>query len=376
MSSRSRNIVQNLVLIALSVFFAFGVVEGVLRVMPHVLPEEVQLRLHWQEMRGVDEQIKAHPYIGHLYPAHYQGTFSRGDFHFTYHTDGFGFRNPWPWPEQAEIVAVGDSLTFSYGVGDDEAWTTRLARQLQRSRVINLGLIGAAPQQYLRVYETFGSALQPKVLLFGLFSGNDLYDARHFARWVDKGSVGNYREWLASSNRRGLRKFLNQQSYLYIFLSEMWHSYRFRLSGKTLTLPNGSALQLAPSILARAAATAHPQHRDFQLVLEAIERAQAVASQNATHFLVLLFPSKEEVYLPTLGETSLDVVGPFRQALAARQVPYLDLTPFFRQQAEAGKKLYFEVDGHPNAAGYALVAEVVLTHLRAHAEEYGLTDWP
>jgi len=34
--------------------------------------------------------------------------------------------------------------------------------------------------------------------------------------------------------------------------------------------------------------------------------------------------------------------------------------------------LYFETDGHPNARGYALIAELVISHLKQHAKEFGL----
>jgi hypothetical protein len=45
-------------------------------------------------------------------------------------------------------------------------------------------------------------------------------------------------------------------------------------------------------------------------------------------------------------------------------LPYLDLTPQFQARARQGERLFFEIDGHPNAAGYRLIAEVVLDYLR------------
>jgi hypothetical protein len=37
-----------------------------------------------------------------------------------------------------------------------------------------------------------------------------------------------------------------------------------------------------------------------------------------------------------------------------------------------GETLFFEVDGHPNAAGYALIADAILDYLKQNATEYGL----
>jgi lysophospholipase L1-like esterase len=57
--------------------------------------------------------------------------------------------------------------------------------------------------------------------------------------------------------------------------------------------------------------------------------------------------------------------------LAADGIEYLDLLPAFRAHADAGAKLFFEYDGHPNAEGYRLIAKEVLDHLEGNAEEYG-----
>jgi hypothetical protein len=151
--------------------------EACLRLFPELMPEEAQVRLHWQDVGKPISQ--ADPYLGHVFPANQLGRIERsdGNFAFTYTTDEHGFRNRSPWPERADIVVLGDSMAFGYGVEDDQAWPTLLEENLPDSRVINLGLIGAAPQQYFRIYKTFGQALQPSLVLFCLFPGNDVTDA-------------------------------------------------------------------------------------------------------------------------------------------------------------------------------------------------------
>jgi hypothetical protein len=376
---KRREIFLTFSLIGLSVLFALGLAEVILRIIPvYLLPEEMQLNLHWLQNTGDAQGVGVrHPDIGLLPPAHFQGQNQRRDFRFTYHTDGFGFRNPWPWPTSAEMVAVGDSLTFGYGVDDEQTWTALLAKQLPHSRIVNLGLVGTGPQQYLRVYESFGINLRPRVLLFGLFPGNDLIDAKKFNMRLEAGGEDNAHISLRFNDGWGMRKFLGQKSYLYIFLREIWWNYHslHSVQRKTLEFSDGSRLQFAPGILERATIGARLDHPDFQRVLRSVERAQGIAQQNGSHFLVLLFPSKEEVYLPIMGQPSPDPIGTFRIAFEQRKISYLDLTPAFQQNAMIGARLFFEVDGHPNAAGYALIADVVLSHLKGHARKYGLKDW-
>jgi lysophospholipase L1-like esterase len=354
--------------------------EGIVRLFPDVIPAEARLRVHWG--RVVAKTISsAHPYIGFVYPPHYEGEIVSGKFRFTYNTDGHGFRNPWPWPERAEIVAVGDSLTFGYGVEDDQAWSSLLDRSLPHTHVVNLALIGSAPQQYLRVYETFGTDLKPKVLLFGLFPGNDVKDAGTFDEWQAAGSEGNYDVWRFFRGRiprpaQGIKHYL-KKSYLVLCLREAWRLYR--LPGKTritaLDFPDGGRLQLFFYTSWWQSVEASEDHPDFQLILQTVEKARTSTRQQGTELLVLLLPTREEVYLPLLGEESPDDSGPFRAAFEERGIPYLDLTPAFRKRAKAHEQLFFEVDGHPNVAGNALIAEEVLTHLRENAALYGLTDW-
>ena len=366
-----------------SIVLTVGLVEGLLRLLPGLLPEETQQLVQANPKNfGV-----SHPYIGHLHSPHGSRLISGRDFNAFHHTDGYGFRNTEPWPETADIVAVGDSLTFGLGVAEEQTWPAIIAQAMPQSHMINLGLIGAGPQQYLRVYETFGAKLHPKLLLVGLFLRNDFWDADMFDRWLRSGARGNYLVWRdfgRPQSVRGIKSTLRwkgylllRRSYLYNLLHEVWKDVkRQRLSEpKIFQFAEGTRLQLLPSDLASETVGAQPDRPEFQFVLQALQRIHSIATENGTHPLMVLQPSKEEVYLPLLGEAPPDPGGPLRQALDELGIEYLDLTAAFRRRAAAGEQLFFEVDGHPNARGYALIAELVLSHLKGSAERYALKNW-
>jgi lysophospholipase L1-like esterase len=321
----------------------------------------------------------AHPYIGHLHTPNNTFVVSGRDFRAMSHTDGLGFRNSWPWPARAEIVAVGDSLTFGYGVADAEAWPAVLAREMPSARIVNLGLIGAGPQQYLRLYETFGIPLHPAELLVGVFVGNDFWDAGVFDLWERSGVGGNYMVWrdfgrrggsedrLASPGARVNRLLISaahkiaEYSQVVKLMRVMWQTARqhWSMETKEFRFADGSKLRLLPHQLVANTQGARPGRREFQITLEAFERIQRLARANGSHLLVVLQPTKEEVYLPLLDHVTLDPGRPLREAFQRLGIDYLDLGPVFRERAAAGQRLFFEVDGHPNAAGYALIAEAV-----------------
>jgi hypothetical protein len=271
-------------------------------------------------------------------------------------------------------VTVGDSLTFGYGVAPDEAWPALIARDQRDAKVINLGLIGAGPQQYLRVYETFGVPLEPKILLIGFFVGNDFRDAEKFDAWLRSGVGGNYLVWRDFREPTGSVEKVLGNSYIYHwarYVSEFYRNWRAD-EPKNLRLAEGRHIKLRPRFMAKNTAYVEPGNPIFDLTLDALERINAIATSHGTDVLVVLLPSKEETYLPLMDGAPADPGAPLRAALAADGIEYLDLLPAFRAHAEAGAKLFFEYDGHPNSEGYRLIAQEVLDHLEDNAEEYGL----
>jgi GDSL-like Lipase/Acylhydrolase family len=365
---------KEILLIPLSLAIALVAAEGLLRAFPMLLPLELQIALEDSpEARGV-----SHPYVGNLHTPSGALVVRTSEFELSYPTDAHGFNNADPWPATADIVAVGDSLTFGYGVAPDEAWPALIARKLPNTKVINLGLIGAGPQQHLRIYETFGVPLEPRILLIGFFPANDFWDAEMFDAWLKSGVGGNYMVWRDfggdNDERIGFLREALRNSYLYNWARFVREIYRNWRAGepKDLQLANGSHLKLRPDDLAQKTASIKPGNPVFELAVDALERINGIATSHGTRVIVILQPGKEETYLPLVDGTTTDPGAPLRAALEVRGIEYLNLLPVFREHAKAGANLFFEIDGHPNLKGYRLIAEEVLAHLEGNAERYGL----
>jgi hypothetical protein len=332
---------------------------------PGVLPDSVRFRVHWVHL--LDQTSTGSigdPYLGFLYPPHRTSKVESRDLTFSYSTDEHGFRNPSRWPSRADAVVVGDSMVFGFGVADDSVWTRLLANRFPDYRFINLGLPGAGPQQSTRAYEKFGIPLDPDLLIFGLFPGNDLDDAMAFEQWSAAGSPGNFEHWrfFRGTVPKGIEGLI-RRSYVHALVKETTRDLHDPLFRRTMTLSGGGRLLLSPGPLFRNAEGAKPGHREFDLVIGAVERAKELSHAHSTELLVVLFPTKEEVYLPLLGEPTPHLVEPLAAELDRRAIPYVDLTPPFRERARLGESLFFEIDGHPNEAGNRLTAEVVYDRL-------------
>ena len=224
--------------------------------------------------------------------------------------------------------------------------------------------------------------MHPRILLVGLFLGNDFHESPEFDRWVKSKAGDNY--FLSQIPRlrfsprhplQGIKDLLSKYSYLYNLVHEIikTHDGKHSSERRLFPLANGNRLLLFPTRLADAVTMGQPGNEEFEEVFRPINHMSAIARENGTHMLVVFQPSKEKIYLPLLGEPPSDPGGPLRIALQKEGIDCLDLTPAFRRRARAGDQLFFEADGHPNRLGYRLIAEEILSHLTKQAP--GLRQW-
>ncbi len=358
---RLRSALLNLLLLATSGFVALAGFELVLRLFPNLLGEEAALRVHWLEVAGdTDSEGRSlmidDPSIGFLYRPGIEGRIARGDLDFRFRLDSKGFRNPEPWPEPARIVVLGDSMAFGYGADDGADWVSLLRSRLPGVGIVNLGLIGSGPLQQERIFERFGAELRPSIVLLCLFAGNDLDDDRAFARWIEHGATGSYRRFRGQGDRWLDESLLGlaQRTYLFWFTVDLARTLARRSRGRTLQLDSGERLQL---VLPRPGAI---DPADLDRTLGVVRELRSRVENGGGRLFVIFMPTKEEVYLPLLGETAPSPTAALAERFVGAGLDVLDLGEVLRERASRrGPALYFAVDGHPNPTGQAVVAEAV-----------------
>jgi hypothetical protein len=318
--------------------------------------------------------------------------------------DEWGFRNT-RVPEAAEVVALGDSLTYGNTARMIESWPMVLGL-LTGKTVYNLGMGGYGPNQYDHLLHTKALGLKPRIVICALSMADDFdnafditYRLAHwsFLRRDDHRRpagphVGERVRPREVSWHKRVRIWLSQHSILYRLLFhgllqalkgrlQVEYAARFYESTTSLLLPEQNVREaFVPAFHLRGLDQDAPRVREgMRLTLELLKDMNALCARHQVRFLVAVVPTKETVFArhlehnPGLGlsETVDAVIANerlARQALFAGleedRIPYIDLLPAMEKASESERiYTYSAVDMHPNATGYRVIAEAISRHV-------------
>lgn len=262
------------------------------------------------------------------------------------------------------ILAVGDSFVFG-SVPREHTFVALAERHLAAAwprpiEVINLGVPGTGPPEYVEMLRREGLALAPDLVLCFVFLGNDLLETIRPPAW--------------------------RRSYLVDFVRYLTHilpAYQGRMIHGPTTYddakPNFDRHTYLRIQRARAAVFDSHDRRFSGLVantLAALDRMRELAAGAGVGFAVVLIPDELQIEAelrrevlalpPARDPAEFDWERPNRvlaEGLAARGVDVLDLTGPFRTAARE-QRLYRLNDSHWNLAGNALAAQLLAVWLQ------------
>jgi len=285
---------------------------------------------------------------------------------FTY--DGWGYRNP-TTVNQADVVLIGDSYVEGANIDDGQTVARRLEARIGRP-VESMGVAGYGALQELTVLEQDAKKLDPKVVVWFFFEGNDLYDdiqieAMRLAKldYKDKSREGmaHYHKWDQRSFviyalrhlRRALDPVFPNHAPYYGFMTTPGHKGEAALFADYAAFPWTDYIETR---WAQAAGT--------------LRLAATMSRERGVKLLFAFLPIKERVYWPYVeipegnparGWSFWPIRDKFNAFCQAASLPCLDLTPVFQKDLEAGNIPYLRTDTHWSAHGHDLVAETLRT---------------
>lgn len=348
------------------------------------------------------------------FPRNVSRHFQTPEFSFTVKTNSLGFRDrefSSQKTARTRILALGDSFTYGWGVEIDQSWPKVLERRLRDGgldvEVANLGRPAGSPRSYADIAERAVPLLKPDLLIVAVLQGDDLAQmelppppesklgqnedrearfprlravAKHlypnFLSMIDEGANSGptlTEQWkkeaqifltvftpeekarLEKIDSRARQAFLNGELnpalvYLSIHLPDYF--------SQTMDLNSDKVSTLVPKMG------------------EQLARIQNVARQNNADVLIISMPygiyvsssnfkSRERLGFTTVPEmlTTNSEDEAIRSASQMAGVKFYEYTRDFRQ-ASIQRDLFFELDGHLNAAGHNYFAEVITPLIR------------
>jgi hypothetical protein len=344
----------------------------------------------------------------------------QGSLRFPLVTDAEGFRNADP-PGPADVAALGDSFTDALTVPAELTWPSRLQAHLGRS-VRNYGTAGFGPLQELEVLKQSVLPRRPRVAVLALFAGNDLADAELFDAvrrgerraplplgWPIKDVIARFDELYTYSLFSGAARALRERRLDDVHERDVGDGARpdtFLVPPSApafdrglFSLPVGEGrlrFALLPPYLnvLRFSAEELEARRGWTLLRDAIREMDRRLAQQGGSLVVMLVPSKSQVYLPLLASKlspaereqavrslipenppAFETLLRHRRALngvvgtlcAKEDIPFLDLTDALEAVVRSGRNAYFPDDSHWNAAGHEAAARELAAFLRSRS---------
>lgn len=288
-----------------------------------------------------------------------------------FETDERGFRNAIrKEPRPFDLIVVGDSFGMGLGTTQDETWTSTLERQGHSLYNLSLPATCAAHGAARLALELPTIPLAPNAtIVVPIYIGNDLEECSPDIAQVLKGppaskltsariAVEDYR------TRSPLRQFGMRLVYRWLFPDPVVTPRE---------LPDGQAvLFYKPHVRAAGLSVSEVAHNpNFAVITNALKDIQRIANNHNASIVILILPTKEEVYGWLLRGESPDTTHRASSGFAiaiktfceTQALRCLDLTPQFMDAAHAafqnGKLLWWTDDSHWNHDGHELAASLI-----------------
>jgi hypothetical protein len=357
---KKRKISISIIIALLGVVFLWRA-ERAIRRFPQIMLPHWRLRYYVNHNKS---KVVPDIEVGFLAPPNQHNVVQTSDFTFIRDTDSKGFPNKDPWPERASIVFLGDSLVLGEGVGLVGSFPHLVSQMLPNQTVVNLGLGGAGAERQYLIYRRFGVGLHPRLVVACLYLASDFDNDLRFHSWLRQGRGIDYNSYRLGFQRTQDTRWafhpgrLLERSWLFGMGQEIvWRwigrnnriQDRYHFADGTEVLFDRCKVEFATEAVAANDAR-------IDALLMSLEKLRDLVVQHDATLLVLLIPSKEELFGISASAGAFNAVAYTRQRLQEAKFSVLDLYPAIRQGG-AKQSPYFSQDIHLNEYGNRIVAE-------------------
>jgi lysophospholipase L1-like esterase len=292
-----------------------------------------------------------------------------GEYDVAFATNALGLRNREVGAKRGfRVLTLGDSFTSGYGVEQEATFVDRLERDLG-VEIINASVGGYEIIHQVHYYGSRGRALEPDLVLYPLYLGNDLSRNGEWRETADGGLSSTKRVYPVRQSREWkLPRLIGQARYALRLERE---------AERTEWTPFPDYLGLCARTLDAESLAAYEQSEDLLTALDAEVRASGARLVVAlfTYRTAIEPDTRARFFASNPGYESLyDLDRPVREIrafLEQNRIEYVDLNPalrgYYATVGAANTPLYFSRDGHFSVRGHEIVATELAAYLREHS---------
>lgn len=313
--------------------------------------------------------------------------------------DSWGFRNA-SIPDKVNILAIGDSQTYGVMAPANESWPSILA-QLTKKEVYNLSLGGYGPVQYLHLLKTKAKILEPKLVVVGVYLGNDLIDSYRLVysnkNWSDfrlktyKTLQDNGKNNVVKK-RNSIRNWLAYNSVIYRMITSSFIGDIIRhWEAKKEVLENSTDKFFVTFDSSNINTGFTPKRRligldlsnnevqeGLRISLSALKQINDYTKKNKIKLLVAIIPTKENVYAELLKKSAgtnnitynklinneSKITEHLINFLNDNKINYVEPLYAMRKAVVSSTIYPAGYDGHPNGKGYEIIAKEINKYIK------------
>jgi hypothetical protein len=287
-----------------------------------------------------------------------------GNSELVFESDAHGFRNPRDvnWAGPADVAVIGDSFAQGYCMDDSASVTGRIRARFPQT--VNLGVTGAGPLWELGVLREYAAPIQPSLIVWMFFEGNDLETVG-----VERsGFAGSYLDPAFTQHLRTRQRDIDQalgarlDSIARSFLPDIGERLKRLISLREVRARLALNLRAREGVIPDSGSGVDG---DVAILSHVLARAASEASAWGGTVLFVYLPERPRFADEMRGIPEGSRPGHYSarervlRAASAAGMQTLDMTPAFAARPDP---LALWDDGmvHYNSMGYALVADSVL----------------
>lgn len=277
-------------------------------------------------------------------------------------------------PGECRMVVLGDSLVMSVQVPVDATFVARLERRLNYSaippisyRVINAGVQGYGPVEEFLFHREVTAALEPDVVILGLYPGNDAVEAGATAYKLREGGTARQAEADLSAWQRFTqwrRRMIRKSIVLQVA----------RLRVTTVLDRFGWRPEVDPPLRTYLADAPPEITKGLAATRDAVSRLDALTRSRGARLVVVLLPARFQVddgdygRLKAIVERSGQTLERdraterFKEALSGLDVPLFDALPALRDAARQSD-VFMQSTAHFTPYGHDALAGILERYL-------------